>query len=99
MSNSIAIESQRLQQEEAVVIRPSKKSRDYQQMGIYKDVNPLDWEDWHWQLKYRIRNKEELSQIIKENKINRGLYSFNCKGLFFINKKTLKSNGKETTFL
>jgi lysine 2,3-aminomutase len=34
-------------------------------MGIYKDVNPLDWEDWHWQLKHRIRNKEELSQIIK----------------------------------
>jgi len=25
----------------------------------------LDWEDWQWQLKHRIRTKEELSQIIK----------------------------------
>ena len=65
MNNSIALENQKLQQEATVVIRPSKKSRDYQQIGIFKDVNPLDWEDWHWQLKHRIRNKEELSQIIK----------------------------------
>jgi len=65
LNNSIALENQKLQQEATVVIRPSKKSRDYQQIGIFKDVNPLDWEDWHWQLKHRIRNKEELSQIIK----------------------------------
>ncbi|MBU4252251.1 MAG: KamA family radical SAM protein [Candidatus Omnitrophica bacterium] len=34
-------------------------------MSLYKDTNPLDWEDWHWQLKHRIRTKEELAQIIK----------------------------------
>jgi len=39
--------------------------RDYQQIDIYKDLNPLDWEDWHWQLKHRIRSKDELSEIIK----------------------------------
>ncbi|MCX5712433.1 MAG: KamA family radical SAM protein, partial [Candidatus Omnitrophica bacterium] len=39
--------------------------RDYQQIAIYKDVNPLDWEDWHWQLKNRICSKSELSEIIK----------------------------------
>ena len=25
----------------------------------------MDWEDWHWQLKHRIRSEEELAQIIK----------------------------------
>ncbi len=46
---------------------PSRKShrpQDYQQISLYKDVNPLDWEDWHWQLRHRIRTKEELTQII-----------------------------------
>ncbi|MBM3254851.1 MAG: hypothetical protein FJZ08_00930, partial [Candidatus Omnitrophica bacterium] len=65
MNNNIAVENQKLQQETTTVVRTSKRTRDYQQIGIYKDVNPLDWEDWHWQLKHRISNKEELSQIIK----------------------------------
>jgi lysine 2,3-aminomutase len=34
-------------------------------MSLFKDVNPLEWEDWHWQIKNRIRKKEELSQIVK----------------------------------
>ena len=34
-------------------------------IALYKDVNPLDWEDWRWQLKNRICNKDMLSQIIK----------------------------------
>lgn len=42
-----------------------KRIRDYQQIGIYKDVNPLDWEDWHWQVKNRISTLEALSEIIK----------------------------------
>ncbi|MCX5696778.1 MAG: KamA family radical SAM protein [Candidatus Omnitrophica bacterium] len=33
-------------------------------MSLYKDVNPLDWEDWHWQLKNRICTKEDLAQVI-----------------------------------
>jgi lysine 2,3-aminomutase len=65
LNNSLATENQELQQETAPVVRPIRRSRDYQQISIYKDVNPLDWEDWHWQLKHRIRAKEELSQIIK----------------------------------
>ncbi len=32
--------------------------------SIYKDISPLDWEDWHWQIKNRIRSKEELSKSI-----------------------------------
>ena len=59
------MENQKLQNETISNVRPPKKSRDYQQIPVYKDVNPLDWEDWHWQLKHRIRFKEELSQIIK----------------------------------
>ncbi len=45
--------------------RSSRRSRDYQQISLYRDVNPLDWEDWHWQIKHRIRTREELSQVVK----------------------------------
>ena len=62
MNNSIAEKSV---QENIVVTRPSRRGQDYQQISLYKDVNPLDWEDWHWQLKHRIRNKEDLSGVIK----------------------------------
>ncbi len=44
--------------------RRSHRQQDYQQISLFKDVNPLDWEDWHWQLQHRVRTKEELSQII-----------------------------------
>ena len=64
MSSPITVDNQKLQ-EAITVSRPSKRARDYQQIALYKDVNPLDWEDWHWQLKHRIRSKDELSQIIK----------------------------------
>jgi len=65
LNNLVVMESQKLQQETIVPVRLSKRSQDYQQISLYKDVNPLDWEDWHWQLKHRICNKEELAQVIK----------------------------------
>jgi len=39
--------------------------RDYHQFSIFKDVNPLEWEDWRWQVKNCIRTKAALSEIIK----------------------------------
>ncbi|MCX5709431.1 MAG: KamA family radical SAM protein [Candidatus Omnitrophica bacterium] len=65
MSNPTLTENQKTQAEIAAPARSSRRQRDYQQISLYKDVNPLDWEDWHWQLKHRIRSKDELSQIIK----------------------------------
>jgi lysine 2,3-aminomutase len=59
------VESQKTQQEILQSPRPQRRPRDYQQIGLYRDINPLDWEDWHWQIKHRIRSKDELSQIIK----------------------------------
>ena len=64
MSNPVAVESQKLQQE-IPLRRPLVRPQDYQQISLYKDVNPLDWEDWHWQLKHRIRTRDELAQAIK----------------------------------
>jgi lysine 2,3-aminomutase len=32
--------------------------------NLYKDVTVEDWEDWLWQMKNRIRNKEDLSKIV-----------------------------------
>ncbi len=62
MTNAAVTEVQKVQQEAPV--RKSQRARDYQQISLYKDVNPLDWEDWHWQLKNRICTKEDLAQVI-----------------------------------
>ncbi|MFH1199034.1 MAG: lysine 2,3-aminomutase [Candidatus Omnitrophota bacterium] len=62
-NNNVALEGPKLQQE--IIPRPSRRPVDYQQIALYKDVNPLDWEDWHWQIKHSIRTKEDLAQIIK----------------------------------
>jgi len=55
------------QQKVQVEISPRRPQRslDYQQIPLYKEVNPLDWEDWHWQIKHRVCTKDILSQIIK----------------------------------
>jgi lysine 2,3-aminomutase len=65
LSHATVAENHKSQAELIAPVRVSKRSLDYQQITLFKDVNPLDWEDWHWQLKNRIRNKEDLSQIIK----------------------------------
>jgi lysine 2,3-aminomutase len=64
LTNLQAVENQKVQQESSPVVRNSRRQRDYQQIAIYKDVNPLDWEDWHWQIKNRICTKEALTQVI-----------------------------------
>jgi lysine 2,3-aminomutase len=64
LNNTVVVENQKLLQE-AIQVRPARWQRDYQQISLYKDVNPLDWEDWQWQLKHRITTKEELAQVIK----------------------------------
>ncbi|NQU19175.1 lysine 2,3-aminomutase [bacterium] len=38
---------------------------DYHRIDLWKDVSELDWEDWHWQVKNRIRTEENLSHLIK----------------------------------
>ena len=63
MSNPVLTENQKTQQETQV--RKIQRPQDYQQISLFKDVNPLDWEDWHWQLNNRIRTREELAQIVK----------------------------------
>jgi len=63
LSNLGVVENQKLQLEPQV--RRAQRTQDYQQVSLFKDVNPLDWEDWHWQLKHRICAKEELAQVIK----------------------------------
>jgi lysine 2,3-aminomutase len=62
--NQPALETQR-PSPETTVARPTRKIRDYQQISLYANVNPLDWEDWHWQIKNRICARDELTQVIK----------------------------------
>jgi len=63
-ANQSAVET-RKPSTETIAPRSSKRIRDYQQISLYTDVNPLDWEDWHWQVKNRICSKDALAQVIK----------------------------------
>ena len=65
MGNTATTENQKMITENIIATRLTRKGRDYQQISLYKDVNPLDWEDWHWQMKNRITKLEQISQVIK----------------------------------
>jgi lysine 2,3-aminomutase len=62
MHNPTVVAEQKTQHEAPV--RRSQKPLDYQQIALYKDVNPLDWEDWRWQLAHRVRSRDQLAQVI-----------------------------------
>ncbi len=64
-NNPSALDQQRVVAEVTAPPRTSRRARDYQQISLYREVNPLDWEDWHWQLSHRIRSKDELAQVVK----------------------------------
>jgi lysine 2,3-aminomutase len=64
MANTAVSENQKLVTEAAIPQRQSRKGRDYQQISLYKEVNPLDWEDWHWQMKNRITKLDQISQVV-----------------------------------
>lgn len=63
-NNSIAVEAKGVAPDIAISVRPSRRTRDYQQISLFKEVNPIDWEDWHWQINHRIRTRQELAQVI-----------------------------------
>ncbi|MBU1999349.1 MAG: KamA family radical SAM protein [Candidatus Omnitrophota bacterium] len=65
MDNTALTEQQKVITENIITQRLGKKARDYQQISLYKDVNPLDWESWHWQMKNRITRLEQITQVIK----------------------------------
>jgi len=65
LNNNIEVAEQKLEVQVQAPARITRRPRDYQQISLYKEVNPLDWEDWHWQIKNRICTKEALSCVIK----------------------------------
>ncbi|MGE5309335.1 MAG: KamA family radical SAM protein [Deltaproteobacteria bacterium] len=66
MSNVAVNEQQRLTVE--ALRRAKKAQKDYQQLAFFKDVNPLDWEDWRWQMRNRITKLDQISLIINLTK-------------------------------
>ena len=68
MSNTTTTitDGQQIKQDQISVLSyiGKREIKDYQQISIYKDVNPLEWEDWHWQVKNRICSRELLAKII-----------------------------------
>ncbi len=64
MNNATATDTQKLLVENTAPARSGRRAPDYQQISLYKDVNPLEWEDWHWQMKNRITKLEQISQVV-----------------------------------
>ncbi|MDD5347165.1 MAG: KamA family radical SAM protein [Candidatus Omnitrophica bacterium] len=64
MANAALTESQKVVLENEVIQRMGRRARDYQQISLYRDVNPLDWEDWRWQMKNRITKFDQISQVV-----------------------------------
>ena len=64
MANPVTTEQQKNTAAE-IPVRIARRARDYQQISLYRDVNPLDWEDWHWQMRNRITKLDQISQVIK----------------------------------
>jgi len=63
--DNISILDEVLQPPQTIILDQLKKSAvDYKQTKFWENVALEDWEDWHWQIKSRIRNKEILSQVI-----------------------------------
>ncbi|HOU35681.1 MAG TPA: KamA family radical SAM protein [Candidatus Omnitrophota bacterium] len=64
MANTLATEQQKTLSESLATARSAKRIRDYQQISLYRDVNPLDWEDWRWQMRNRITKLDQISQVV-----------------------------------
>ncbi len=64
MANPVITENQKLVAETVFPQRSGRRGRDYQQISLYKDVNPLDWEDWRWQMRNRITKLEQVAQVV-----------------------------------
>jgi lysine 2,3-aminomutase len=68
MANTAVTENQKLLPEAVLAQRPVRRVRDYQQISLYKEINPLDWEDWRWQMRNRITKLEQISQVVNLTK-------------------------------
>jgi len=64
MANMVETENQKVITETVFPQRPGRRARDYQQISLYKEVNPLDWEDWNWQMRNRITKSEQIAQVV-----------------------------------
>lgn len=40
------------------------KPRDWRDIPLYQHVTPEQWHDWKWQVSHRVKNLEELKQVI-----------------------------------
>jgi len=48
----------------AVKSKLDNKARPYQEIPLFKDVTPEEWNDWHWQMSNRITTVEQLRQVL-----------------------------------
>ncbi|MEK6714651.1 MAG: KamA family radical SAM protein [Candidatus Omnitrophota bacterium] len=68
MANNQQVLEKPQAQTENISALPSRRRTfpiDYSELSLFKDVSPLEWEDWHWQIKNSIHTKDHLSQIIQ----------------------------------
>ncbi len=59
---SLQVRNSSAHQQSQPVINLSPK--EHRVISFFKDATPLDWEDWRWQIRNRIRTKEVLTRIV-----------------------------------
>jgi lysine 2,3-aminomutase len=64
--NPIGAIKQDFQTEEQAAAKPLiELTRDEKRvLKAYKEATPLDWEDWFWQIRKRIRTKDEIRKLV-----------------------------------
>src|SRR3989338_2762807 len=65
--NPVGTLSKSSQVEENIAVRPQIPLNEDENrvLSCFKDATVLDWEDWRWQIRNRIRTKDVLQKIIE----------------------------------
>lgn len=51
-------------QDKQAQLRVNLSSKENRVINFFENATPFDWEDWSWQLRHRIQDRETLAQII-----------------------------------
>lgn len=64
--NPIATATKDAQAVDKASIKPQipLTEREQEILALYKGATPADWEDWRWQIRNRIRTKDEIARIL-----------------------------------
>ncbi|MDP8266993.1 MAG: KamA family radical SAM protein [Candidatus Aceula meridiana] len=64
ITNQTSQEQENISSEKNASLRVNLSSKENRVINSFENATPFDWEDWAWQLRNSIKDKETLSQIV-----------------------------------